>query len=108
MITANGIDLIENFIKSIVAYAEVRVGDTWYRAADTEVTVNTNEDKVTILATVSSEVAAGATIDRVRIKSINGKVFCEKETNITRSSNSTGVMYCCEIFITTSEIVDGQ
>lgn len=107
MITSDGIDLIEGFIKGIIAYAEVHVDDTWHKAADTEVTVNTGEDKVTILATVPSAVAAGSTIDKVRIKATNGKVFCEKETTIRRSSNSTGVLYSCEIFITASEIVDG-
>lgn len=104
MITAQGIDMIGEAIKNMISHAEVRVGDTWHRAADTEVAANTGEDKVMILATIPGSVAAGNVIDEMRIISVRGEPFCQRTVNITRPSGSTGLTYACEIFIRANEI----
>lgn len=106
MITADGINMLESYIKSIVDHVEMRIGDTWYKASNTDVSVVTAKDKVTILGTAPKEVLVGETIEEVRVIAVNGATFCKRDVSIKRASNGMGFMYSCEIFISATEIFD--
>lgn len=102
MITVQGINKIEEFLRGTVGHINFVSGGTAYQASTTNVVVRTDLDRVMIFGVSPNELPIGATVTKMQVIDKQGQVFMEDEVLLTRSDVS-GISYCFIIDITQRE-----
>jgi hypothetical protein len=100
MITADGINKIEQFFIEEIDKAQFVIGTTAYDAASTEVELVTEEDRLMVIATSGNDLPVGETITKMRILAKDATVLAEDETSLIRTSQADGLYYGFRISIT--------
>lgn len=102
MITPKGIDLIENFLKDTIGQAQFVIGQKAYTARTTKVEVQTDSDRVMVIAETGNDVPIGQTVTEMRLLTKGGEVFMRDPVSLVRS-REYGLLYAFMLNITQAE-----
>lgn len=92
MLTSAALDSIRRFFKDSIAYAQYKVGGSYYRAEiqDAEVLA---DGRIAITFIVDHTVAGDITVTEVQLYDRNGVLWVSKAESITRAAVQEGILY---------------
>jgi hypothetical protein len=103
MITAAGINKIEQFLVSTIDKAQFMVGSTPYEALSTDIELLTEQDKLLVIASSGPTLPVGQTVTQMRLLDKDGDVFIQDTVSMVRSSETDGLFYGFKISIVQQE-----
>lgn len=99
MLTADALMGFKEHVKKTVAYAQYKVGNTYYKTAVTDIYVD-GSGRVAVEFTIDHTVSGDITVTEVRLYNTSGKLWLSKAENISRKNSQEGIFYRFTIDIT--------
>lgn len=103
MITADGINKIEQFFLNTIDKAQFVIGSTAYDALSTDIELITAQDRLFVIATSGSDLPVGETVTQMRLLDKDGGIFAQDDVSMVRSSEDSGLFYGFNITIKQQE-----
>lgn len=92
MLTTAALTGFKEHVKRTVAYAQYKVGSTYYRTEITKVYIN-SEGKVAIEFQVDHTLSGNITVTELRIYNTAGELWLSVSDNTTRKARQEGIFY---------------
>ncbi len=92
MLTNNALNGFRDYIKRTVAYAQYRIGSTYYKTDLNKVYVD-SAGRVAIEFLIDDTVKGNITVSEIQLIDTSGNVWLSKAENISRSSIQDGIFY---------------
>ncbi len=92
MLTTTALNTLRTCIQNNVAYAQYKVGTTYYRA-DIRSAYLMDDERLAITFLIDSTPAGTITISEVQLYDHNGVLWAQKAESITRSATAEGILY---------------
>jgi hypothetical protein len=98
-LTAAALNALREFVRDNIAYAQYKVGSTYYRAEiqDKEVL---SDGRVSITFLIDHTIAGNITVTEVQLYNHSGTLYASKAVSITRPSATEGILYRCRFSVT--------
>ena len=98
-IEAAALDAMRKFVKDNIAYAQYKVGNTYYRAAIQEKDV-LPDGRISVTFLIDHTVAGNISVTEIQLYSYNGVCWAHKAESITRADAQEGILYRCRFIVT--------
>lgn len=92
MLSSTALTALKNCIKDNVAYAQYKVGSTYYKA-DIRSAYIMDDGRVAITFIIDHTVAGDITVTEVQLYDHNGSLWANKAESITRRDVQEGILY---------------
>lgn len=99
MLTTAALTSIRNHLKNNIAYAQYKVGSTYYRAEINEAEL-LNDGRISVTFTIDHTVAGNVTVTEVQLYNHNGVMWAHKAESILRQDVQEGILYRFRFTIT--------
>ncbi len=86
------------YVKNKIAFAQYKVGGTYYQAAIESAEV-LSDGRVAVSFVIDHTVAGNITVTEVRLLDHNGNVWASKAVSITRAAAQEGILYIARFFV---------
>lgn len=92
MLTSAALDSLRKHLKESIAYAQYKVGGSYYKAEiqDAEVLA---DGRIAITFIIDHTVAGNITVTEVQLYDHNGVLWASKPESITRAAVQEGILY---------------
>ena len=92
MLTNSALQSLRNHLKNSIAYAQYKVGNTYYKA-DIQTAEVLADGRIAITFIVDHTVAGNITVTEVQLYDHNGTLWASKAESITRKDAQEGILY---------------
>lgn len=92
MLTSYALDYLRKKLKEIIAYAQYKVGDTYYKADFSNVDV-LPDGRIEFAFFIVQTGAGDTTVTEVQLCDRNGALFAKKAESINLSAMHEGILY---------------
>ena len=92
MLTTTALTGLKEYVKRTVAYAQYKIGSTWYRASSLNIYTDAS-GKVTIDFSIDPQISGAVTVTQVQLYNTSGILWLDKAEGITRKSTQEGIFY---------------
>lgn len=92
MLSNTALTALKNCIKDNIAYAQYKVGSTYYKA-DIRSAYIMDDGRVAITFIIDHTVSGNITVTEVRLYDHNGSLWANKAESITRKDVQEGILY---------------
>lgn len=101
MLTTTALTALKNCIKDNIAYAQYKVGSTYYKA-DIRSAYIMDDGRVAITFIIDHTLSGDITVTEVQLYDHNGSLWANKAESITRRAVQEGILYRFAFTITES------
>lgn len=101
-LTTAMLDSLREYVKTNLAYAQYKVGSTYYRAELIEKQV-LSDGRVSITFLIDHTVAGNITVSEIQLYNYSGVKWAAKVVSITRQDATEGILYRCRFTVTETE-----
>ena len=91
MLDETGFVALRNYIKRRVAYAQYRVGSTWYKTTLSDVTIN-SEGRVRVQLNVNAE-ESSIRVNRVELYNTEAQLWAHQDCDLPLKQGQTGIFF---------------
>lgn len=92
MLSSAALNSMRNHLKNNIAYAQYKVGSTYYKA-DIQTAEVLADGRIAITFIIDHSVAGNITVTEVQLFDHNGTLWASKTENITRKDVQEGILY---------------
>ncbi|MBQ8708528.1 MAG: hypothetical protein IJ523_10615 [Succinivibrionaceae bacterium] len=97
-LTADMLNALREYVKSNIAYAMYKVGNTYYRAELQEKQVLA-DGRVSVTFLIDHTVAGNITVTEVQLYNYSGVKWAAKSVSIKRQDATEGILYRCRFTV---------
>lgn len=99
MLDTAGFNDLRSYIKRRIAYAQYRVGNTYYKTYLSDVAILSN-GTVRAQLSINNSTGAAITVKWVGLYNSENALWAHQDCNITVSANQTGILFWFDFTIT--------